>query len=50
MRGHGAWRAGPFALGVAARAVIMAGLAFGAVELAVRAHYYATALIMVGVA
>ena len=50
MRGHGAWRAGPFALGVAARAVIMAGLAFGAVELAVRAHYYATPTMISAVA
>ena len=43
-------RASMFALALAVRAVLIGGLAWGAIELVARAHYYATALVLAGLA
>ncbi len=43
-------RASVFALALSVRAVLIGGLAWGAIELVMRAHYYATALVLTGLA
>ena len=45
-----AWRAWPFAAGVLARAGVVGVLGWGAAELVVRLHYYATAMLVLGLA
>jgi nitrogen fixation/metabolism regulation signal transduction histidine kinase len=45
-----AWSASRFAIAAALRAIAAGGLALAAVDVAVQAHYYATALILLGLA